>query len=670
MIFGHFCATDHTLNTMLPRLLGIFLITFLCATSVNATTAGTLVQRQTFLAAEKAVKKGNLKLARQLKASLKTYPLYPYLEYELLKKTLSSQSNKAVQEFLDQYQDMPLANYLRKRWLNQLAGEKRWRDYVAFYQPQKDIERQCHYLNALISTGKKAEAFDLVEPLWLHGKSRPKACDPVFAAWKKSPHFNTDLVWRRIELTMDKGEIKLARYLGKHLPATDKPWLERWIKAHKNPHSVLRDSQFKHSHKYKNKILAHAVKREIRNSVFGALDLWQQVQKRHQFDELEAHTMNRKLAFWLMRREDNAAAYDFVASVDPCSHDIKLQETRLRAGLLRQDWPRVLTWLDRLPAEEQASERWQYWRARALQEQGDDQAADKIFRQLAESRSYYGFSAADHVSLPYRFAPAKTPIDQAVSDAIKQSAAVARIEELIALDRMLAAKREWYMFTRDMQEEELMAAALLAKTWDWHDQAIFTLARSDYWDDLELRFPLEHQQPVKKQAKRTRLDPSWVYGVIRQESAFNAAVRSHAGALGLMQLMPATARFVSRNLLKQKPPKTSQLKIPEKNILLGTTYLRHVLDKLQQNPVLATAAYNAGPHRVNRWLPQRQLPADIWVELIPFRETRQYVKRVFTYASIYDHRLDRKLTRISERMPPIRGTEQVAAARSNTSTTL
>ena len=179
---------------MLPRLLGIFLITFLCATSVNATTAGTLVQQQTFLAAEKAVKKGNLKLARQLKASLKTYPLYPYLEYELLKKTLSSQSNKAVQEFLDQYQDMPLANYLRKRWLNQLAGEKRWRDYVAFYQPQKDIERQCHYLNALISTGKKAEAFDLVEPLWLHGKSRPKACDPVFAAWKKSPHFNTDLV--------------------------------------------------------------------------------------------------------------------------------------------------------------------------------------------------------------------------------------------------------------------------------------------------------------------------------------------------------------------------------------------------------------------------------------------------------------------------------------------
>ena len=653
---------------MQRRLLGIFFIMLLGVSSVAAANAGAALQRKVFITTEQAINKGNLTLARQLKSTIKDYPLYPYLEYELLKKTLPRASNRSIQDFLDDYADTPLAGYLRLRWLNQLARQKRWQDYVDFYQPQKNIERQCHYLNALIRTGSKSQALTLVEPLWLYGKSRPKACDPVFDTWKKSPGFSTDLVWQRIELSIDKGQIKLARYLAKLLPAADKPWVERWINAHEKPHSVLRDKNFKRPHKYKNKILAHAVKREIRVSVFGALDLWEQLQARHQFDELETHLMNRKLAFWLMRREDSPAAYEFVANVEPCSHDSRLQETRLRAGLLRQDWPKVLAWLDRLPAAEQASERWQYWRARALQEQGDAAAANKIFRQLAESRGYYGFRAADQVDLPYRFAPGKTPVDEKVSNSIRQSATVARIEELLALDRKDAARREWYKFTRDMQADELMAAAMLAKAWGWHDQAIFTLARSDYWDDLETRFPLEHKKPVRKQAKATRLDPSWIYGIIRQESAFNAAVRSHAGAIGLMQLMPATARYVSRKLLKQKTLKQSQLQIPENNILLGTTYLRYVLDKLQQNPVLATAAYNAGPHRVNSWLPKHQLPADIWVELIPFRETRQYVQRVFTYASIYDHRLNRKLTRLSERMPAIQGTEQVSASANTTAT--
>ncbi len=642
------------------RLFCIFLLMLMGAASVSATTAGTLLQRKIFIQAEQATSKGHLQLARKLKSTIKSYPLYPYLEYQLLKRQLNSRSNHEIRKFLDDYADTPLAKYLLSRWLDLLAKQKRWQDYVDFYQPQKKISRQCHHLNALIQTDNESEAFKLVEPIWLYGKSRPDACNPVFAAWKKSADFSTDLVWQRIELAIGEGQISLSKYLGKLLPTSDKPWLDRWINAHKEPHSVLRDSSFKHPHRYKNKIFAHAVKREIRQGVFGALDLWQQIQKRHQFNELEAHLINRKLAFWLMRRAEKSA-YDFVANVEPCSHDSKLQETRLRAGLLRQDWSNVLSWLDRLPADEQASERWQYWRARALQQQGDKEAANKIFNQLAKLRSYYAFSAADKVNAPYHFSPAKTPIKPEINKRVTDSATVSRIRELIALNRTTSARREWYVFTKRLSADELMAAAVLAKSWGWHDQAIFTLAKSDYWDDLEIRFPLEHQNPITKQAKVTNLDPSWIFGILRQESAFNAAVRSHAGAIGLMQLMPATARFVSRKLLKNKPHSTDQLKVPENNIRLGTTYLKHVLDKLEQNPVLATAAYNAGPHRVSRWLPKHQLPADIWVELIPFKETRSYVKRVFTYASIYDHRLGRKLTRLSERMPPIEGTVRASA---------
>jgi soluble lytic murein transglycosylase len=247
--FGERLLSHHGTHYMLLRLLGISLIMLLGVTSVNATTSGTLLQRKIFTTAEQSISKGNLRLARQLTSTIKSYPLYPYLEYELLKRNLSSETNQAVQKFLDDYADTPLADYLRLRWLNQLAKKKRWQEYVDFYQPQKNIDRQCHYLNALIHTGRKSEAFNLVEPLWLYGKSRPKACDPVFASWKKSSYFSTDLTWQRIELSIDKGQIKLARYLGKLLPAADKPWLERWIKAHEKPHSVLRDSYFKRPYK-------------------------------------------------------------------------------------------------------------------------------------------------------------------------------------------------------------------------------------------------------------------------------------------------------------------------------------------------------------------------------------------------------------------------------------
>lgn len=640
------------------------MLLLLAASTTSAGRFADAAQRKLFLAAEKIAATGKY-LPIRMDKILRHYALYPYLEYARLKHSLNNASNNEIAHFLEHNSDTPLAPLLRSRWLNVLASRKDWNSYLTFYTPQSNISRQCHYLQALIHTGKKQRAFSQIEPLWLYGKSRPKACDPVFKAWRQAGLLTTELLWRRIELAMNRGQIKLASYLKKSLPAKDRPWVETWIRVHNKPQLALTDPGLKKKHVKRQKMLLDAAYRQIRKDPLAAVDYWKKLQKRFRFTVLEQHLVNRKLALWLTRNEDPIAA-KFMADLNPCTHDTKLQEALVRSALLHGDWIQVISRIERMPAEELQSERWQYWLARTLEQTGQQEEADELYGKLAAERSYYGFLAADHIGKAYRFAPGRSEIQKDVTDAITGNPAVARARELLALNRWVDARREWRFATQDLSPDAYIAAAELAQSWGWHDQAIFTLAKSDYWDDLDLRFPLEHKRDVQHYAGKNKLDMSWVYGVIRQESAFNASVRSYAGAVGLMQLMPATARYVAKKLLKKKKsPRHRDLITPATNIELGTTYLADVLSDLGENPVLATAAYNAGPHRVKRWMPKSRLAADIWVELIPFKETRGYVQRVFTYAAIYDHRLQRRPIRLSERMLPVQGTEAAQTAQTS-----
>ena len=218
---------------------------------------------------------------------------------------------------------------------------------------------------------------------------------------------------------------------------------------------------------------------------------------------------------------------------------------------------------------------------------------------------------------------------------------------------MADARREWNHLLPRLNEDQLLRAAKLAEEWGWHDRVIMTLARARYWDDLEMRFPLAHQQTVLNQARDQQIDPAWAFAVIRQESAFIHDARSHAGALGLMQLLPRTARSVARSLRMPMHGKWDILDV-DNNITLGVRYLRKVKDRFDGHPVLATAAYNAGGSNVRRWLPEGQVqPADLWIESVPFGETRKYLQRVLTYTVIYQQRLGRQPAPMLERMPPV-----------------
>jgi soluble lytic murein transglycosylase len=355
-----------------------------------------------------------------------------------------------------------------------------------------------------------------------------------------------------------------------------------------------------------------------------------------------------------LTEEGDRRGLAYLELVPARADNLDLQDRRLRAALRLGAWPQVGAWVASMPEGGHKSELWLYWQARAMAAQGQSVAARRLFSQAAAERSLWGFLAAERVGAPYALASRPTPATQRRLKRIEEGPAGRRIVELLALDRELDVRRELFWLARDMTSEDLMAAAVLAAGWGSPDQAVALLARSGYWDDLDLRFPLEHRTLIREQARASGLDESWIFAIVRQESAFNPAAVSPAGALGLMQLMPATAREVARSLGEPVPDRWDLID-PALNIRLGSSYLARMQARFGDNPVLAAAAYNAGPHRVEQWLPEHSLQADLWTAIIPFRETRRYVRRVLAYRLIYDHRLGRRIRPLSGLMRPVGG---------------
>jgi len=278
--------------------------------------------------------------------------------------------------------------------------------------------------------------------------------------------------------------------------------------------------------------------------------------------------------------------------------------------------------------------------------------ARSIYLLSSDTRSYYGFLAADRAGLSYQLNQRTVRYPANDLQTLAKLPAIERARELHAIGRVVDARREWTYAIQRMDKSQMLIAAQLAHEWSWHDRAIVTLMQADYWDDLEKRFPLAHRELVMTQAKQQRIEPAWAYAIIRQESAFTEDARSHAGALGLMQLMPTTAKQVAHSMRLRFT--RSDLLDADINVKLGVNFLRKVIDKFKGNKVLATAAYNAGERRVMKWLPKEgSIPADIWVELVPFNETRDYCQRVLTYTAIYEQRLGLHPVPLMERMVPI-----------------
>ena len=601
-------------------------------------------QRQAFLAAEAALARGDGDQVRDLVTRLHPYPLYPYLRYAELDADLRSATPEAVGEFLSSYAETPLAEQLRLDWLDLLAERGHWHEYLVHYRPGGSTTAQCNYLRAKLATGDRTAALAQVAPLWLVGRSQPRACDPVLDAWREAGHLTTGLVWRRIELAMAADDRQLATYLGRFLPTDgdevdatgERTWLERWLAVDRDPRLIEDPDLFALAHPQRSAILTHGIIRLANDAPRRAVTAWDIWRKRIPFGGQEAAAVDAALGLALARVADDRAL-DYLDRVTATPENLPFQEQRLRVALAQEDWPKVAAWIDRMPGGIIKDERWLYWRARADEAMGLLEPSRLRFLRAAWTRGFWGFLAADRMDMPYNLSHRATQAQAALQQLIA-SPALRRIEELAALGREADLRREWSHFVAGLDGEDLEAAALIAHYLGWPDRTIRVLARGGHWDDMALRFPVLYEELVRREASATDLPASWIFAVIRQESAFAPHAGSQAGAVGLMQLMPATARWIAKRLARPIPSRTDLLD-PQTNLALGAGYLAYVNDFFDDHPVLATAAYNAGPGRVRQWLPERAQAADIWIATIPFPETRNYVQRVLAYRIIYADRL-------------------------------
>ncbi len=611
-------------------------------------------QRDTFRQAREALRKGHLKTYRRLSGKLRDYPLYGYLEYDYLRKRIARVDEERIHRFLEHYQDSPISARLRALWLRHLARRGQW---VKFLQEYRDggTRLQCLRAKALFETGRQAEAMAAARALWLVSRSQPRTCDEVFERWRRAGGQTEALTWQRIHLAMEQGQLRLARFLAKSLDEEGRRWVARWRDMHRRPAENLLRSFYQQDSAIARRIVRHGIRRLARRDAGAAAGAWEQYradQLRHEPEAVaEIDEVIALNAAW----QHHPRALEWLKALEHPS--LAAKKWRVRSALLRQDAQQALTWLQALPAELRESERWQYWRARLLEMQSDRlpvlaNVAERIYARLARERSYHGFLSADRLGQPYSLN--SQPLDfpeHALADFARRPA-VLRARELFKLGLMVEARREWQLLIRDLDRQQLRLASVLASRWGWHDRAIATVAQADYFDDLEIRFPMAFRDLVEASSREQAIDPAWVYGVLRQESAFMVDARSGAGALGLMQLMPYTGRLTAR-ALRTRLRSTYDILDVKKNIRLGTAYLRRMLDRYQGHSVVATASYNAGPQRVGRWMPDQPLDADIWVETLPYGETRDYVRRVMAYTVIYDHRLDGDMTPMHQRMPVI-----------------
>lgn len=614
-------------------------------------------QRLDFVAAEQALKQRKLTEFQRLLIKLTDYPLYPYLLYQELYSRLDKAPIAEVYGFLWAHSDSPLAWRVYDAWLRTLAEQGRWQDFVGAYQPASAVgdnsgEMSCLYHRALINTGNSADAFVDLDAVWLTGQPLPAVCDSVFEEWRKDGGLSDDLVWQRLGLAIDAGQPDLARYLSRLLPPADQLWAGWWLELRQRPERIKILPAFNLQHPQLPNILAYGIKRLALNDAAGAVDAWQALRTTHPFTAAHTTAVSRGLALALAV-QNNPQASVWLGALDLRDEDQRVRERRVLLAMNSGDWSAVLTWISQLNTEEQASSRWRYWQARALGQLDFPEQAASLYRRLL-GRDYYGFLAADRLGQPYAITHRPLLFSAAEMAVVEQVPGIARAREFYMLGRLTDTRREWNYTLQGFDETLKLRAARLAHDWGWRDGAIFTIAQAPRRDDLELLFPLDHREHVELRAKDSAIDPAWAFAIMRQESAFVTDARSPVGALGLMQLMPATARMVAKEL-KMKLKNINNLLLPEVNVRLGSAYLRTRLDRFAANPVLATAAYNAGAGRVRQWMPAtgNTMSAELWVENIPFKETRDYVRRVMAFTIIYQYRLGGEPVSLSKLLLPI-----------------
>lgn len=592
-------------------------------------------QRSLYEQAQQLLDEKNSEAYLQVRAQLDDYSLTPYLDYRFFLAQLPLKTPAEVERFIEENRDYPFSQRIRAPYLDALYRQQAWSDVVTFQQQEPRGESyQCIYYYAHYNQGQKKLAFQGAEQLWLSGSVIADECDHLFTVWQQAGEQSDKLILQRMLLAFEQKNDRLMSYLMKLPKSSEAQKQAQEMKALFNrPESVLAFAQQHKANEFYRKQTELALEKLARKDIASAQKLYADVVKAQQFSSLQAQQLAEYIAFRLINTESDQLA-NWRDEVLKQSHKQNLIERRVRLALQQADWPGVKFWIGKLDSEHQNSLRWQYWLGRSDLALGNPVEGKKRLSQLVGQRNFYSVAAAKEMGQSIHYPTSTLKLDSTLIEPHRRT--LARIQELIALDKIAAAKSEWqHLLSRSDDQTQAMLAVYAASK-RWYHLTVTASIAAKMWDNMEVRFPLAHRWWFNFYAEKHSIDPITLMSLARQESGMDAEATSPVGARGIMQIMPSTAKYTAKKYQLSYEGSDDLYQVG-KNIEIGSHYLNGLLEQYDNNRIFAFAAYNAGPHRVKSWRERTggKLDAYAFIEAIPFKETRGYVQNVLMFETYY-----------------------------------
>jgi soluble lytic murein transglycosylase len=589
--------------------------------------------------------------------ALRNYILYPYLQRARLQQRLTADASvnadldRSIASFIDTHEGEPVSRALRTQWYASLARRKQWKLLVDYYRPTSDSASRCYWLTALIETQRFDAALQPAITLWSTTPGSLQECEPVFEWLKTQRAWTPELIEVRIRLALGANNAGFARQLFPLLPTEAIAAYERWAQAIGNPRKAIDDAISHPKQSIDPSALLEAWTRFARSDIAGAQTRYLPL-VRAGLSESDARRYALELAL-AMSWNRHPQTLDYFARIKPADLDERGWEWYARAAIWKGRWQRAHQVIGAMPAALQQQTRWRYWLGRAEEQLGNSTQSQQLFKSLLSDDNYYAALAAARMHQSYAPNPTMIVVNESQVLKIEAQPAMQRAHELWLVNQRDEANDEWRFAYRHLSNDEQAQAVILASRWGWYEQAILTAAEQKLFDDYLLLYPLPFDTQVQSAAQKTQLPMELIYGTLRQESLYRRDALSSAGARGLMQLQPATAKLTAN---RWKLPSSNDLFDPNSNITLGAAHLKDLVNRFENQPAIALAAYNAGPAAVTRWLPDTPTDIDVWVENIPYNETRIYVQRVLWHSVVFGWRIADKpqdtqswLTRVAKK---------------------
>lgn len=605
-------------------------------------------QREQFIQAKEAILDGRLIEASHIKnAYLKDYPLNIWLDYYYLSRNISNETFNEGLTFIKSNKHHELGALLKQRYINFFAKQKDFKK-VATILDKKPFEHtnnlnftqkalMCRFYEANWHVNKAStEAVSYATSLYLSLKNKPQACNGLMALLDTNGYITDALKVKKIEKAYIEKDYK-SSLLSLVNSLKDNNLKQRaiaYMALYEEPQNLF--DVIKNNSASNRRVAVLVFKRLANTDTQKAVTLLKDFIKRYKPSDVETIDIYKIIATNLL---DRNASLEDIKWVDDNLPVIAwsefIQTQRLRRAIYHSQWKVVDVLIDNLNSYEKNQVNWRYFKARAQKELGQVQQANELFIKLAKDRSFYGFLAAQSINYPMSYNHIKLKKGLKFPQDIYKSQASLRYFELEALGDDNAIY-EWREVAKYGTHDEALLMAQWALDNNKFNLAIDTVISAKRWDYLDYRFPIAYEDIYKANSKEFNIPLSFIYGVSRQESMLNATIKSHAGAVGLMQLMPATAKQMARKH-KAKYKNSRDLVDPKLNVFLGTAYLKYLMNKFDNNRILVAVGYNAGPGRAINWASKDGKTRDVaqYVENIPFKETRQYVQNVILYDAIY-----------------------------------